>query len=315
MQKPRPHLTNWIAVDWGTTNLRVWIMGADNAVLATLSSAEGMGSLEPQGFEPALIALISDWLRPTGQTDILCCGMVGARQGWIDAGYMPLPARAIGGPRCTVAPTQSERLSVHILPGLAQAAPADVMRGEETQISGYLRHDPDFEGVLCLPGTHTKWVRIKEGLVHEFTTGMTGDIFSAISCHTVLKHSVQTADWDESAFGAAVSRAFDDPAHVATALFGIRANGLMQGQSLAAGRATLSGLLLGLELAGTKHLWMNNRVVLIGSDAFSRHYKHALNTVGADAEIAPAAALTLAGLCTAYASLKLAGQCTINELS
>ena len=150
----------WIAADWGTTNLRVWAIGGYGRILAEASSGKGMAKLDRDGFEPALIELIGSWLPETGAMPVIACGMVGARQGWIEAPYRQAPCRPFSYEQIGIPDVGDSRLKVRVLPGIKQIAPADVMRGEETQIAGVLSEHPHFEGVLCLPGTHTKWVRI-----------------------------------------------------------------------------------------------------------------------------------------------------------
>lgn len=112
---------DWIAVDWGTSNLRVWAMDEDGRVLAEASSTAGMGSLRPEDFEPMLLDLIIDWIDVARATDVLACGMVGARQGWAEAGYVTVPG-APSGP-LTRAPSRDAGIAVHILPGMRQLSP------------------------------------------------------------------------------------------------------------------------------------------------------------------------------------------------
>ena len=149
---------DWIAIDWGTTNLRAWAMGA-GGVLAEASSDEGMGRLTRDGFEPALLRLIGPWLSGPAMP-VLACGMVGSRQGWVEAPYRAVPCPPLARGALVAVPTEDPRIAVQIAPGLKQAKPADVMRGEETQIAGALMLYPGFDGAICLPGTHSKWTQI-----------------------------------------------------------------------------------------------------------------------------------------------------------
>ena len=126
---------SWIAVDWGTSNLRAWAMGPQGP-LAQATSDDGMGKLTPDQFEPALLRLIGPWLT-TPQT-VLACGMVGARQGWVEAKYRSLPCTPVDAAAILHVPTNDPRITFHIAPGLSQNRPADVMRGEETQVAGVL---------------------------------------------------------------------------------------------------------------------------------------------------------------------------------
>jgi len=111
-----------------------------------------------------------DWGTSTinGPTTVVACGMVGARQGWKEAPYVCVPCPTLPN-GFTHAPTQDANLLVHIIPGISQTKPADVMRGEETQITGFLARNPNWDGVICLPGTHTKWVHVS---ADEIVAGM-----------------------------------------------------------------------------------------------------------------------------------------------
>lgn len=293
----------WVAVDWGTTRLRAWVMGPNGAIVATAQSNDGMGTLAPSAFEDALLALIGGYLPRDRVTAVICCGMAGARQGWVEATYIDVPCRASAADGAVAAPTRDRRLDVRILPGVRQDDPADVMRGEETQIAGFLVRNPGFSGVVCLPGTHTKWARIESGAIAEFRTFMTGELFSLLSSHSVLKHAVAT-DGDDAAFKHAVAHALAQPWTVSADLFSIRAMGLLQGRGHEQMRSRLSGLLIGLELAGARPFWADGNVVLLGADTVSRVYESGLAVGGAVARRVDADAATLAGLTTAYETME-----------
>lgn len=295
---------DWIAVDWGTTNLRVWKMSQSGDVLETTRSDNGMGKLSPNEFEPALLGLISPYLTEKTQTLVLCSGMVGARQGWKEADYLSTPCKPPEGSRATPVETEDHRISVRILPGIKQVSPSDVMRGEETQIAGVLSQDPQFDGVICLPGTHTKWVHISAEEIVSFQTYMTGEIFELLSRNSVLKHSVTADDWDQDAFLAAISDAIARPQSVAAHLFGLRAGSLVSDLGAASAKARLSGLLIGLEIAGSRPYWLGQNVAILGSDTLSVRYRDALAEQGVQARLLDGENLTLAGLKSAYAALK-----------
>ncbi len=293
----------WIAVDWGTTRLRAFAMGAGGSVLASAASDDGMGGLSQKDFEPALLKLIQPWLHKE-RTEVIACGMVGARQGWVEAPYRAVPCPVnVGIP--IVAPSESASIRVHIIPGVMQQEPPDVMRGEETQIAGYLAGNPDFDGILCLPGTHTKWVHISAGEIVSFRTFMSGELFGLLAEFSVLRHSVAENGWDQDAFGVAVSDALSRPEQMAAKLFSLRAASLVSDQSGATGRAMLSGLLIGAELAAARPYWLGQDVVLIGADQLVANYQIALRSQGMDASTADAAKMSLAGLTAAYNELTL----------
>jgi 2-dehydro-3-deoxygalactonokinase len=230
--------------------------------------------------------------------DVVACGMVGSRQGWIEAPYRTVPCTPLDPAASVRVATADPRISVRVIPGLKQVSPADVMRGEETQIAGALALEAGFDGVFCLPGTHSKWVHISAGEVVSFQTFMTGEMFALLSDHSVLRHGMQGAGWDDAAFDAGLADALSRPERVAAYMFGLRAEGLIAGLSPAAARARLSGLLIGIELAGAKAYWLGQRVALIGAERLSATYARALKAQGADPQLLPATDCTLAGLAT-----------------
>ncbi|SHI80533.1 2-dehydro-3-deoxygalactonokinase [Wenxinia saemankumensis] len=290
---------DWIACDWGTSNLRLWAM-KDGAPVGERRSDRGMGRLDgPQAFEDALIEAAGDWAAPP--VTVVACGMVGARQGWIEAPYIPVPAKpsASGLVR---APTRTPGLSVHIVPGMSQADPADVMRGEETQIAGHLALHRNWDGVLCLPGTHTKWAHVSVDEVVSFQTYMTGEMFAVLGQHSVLRHSL-TDGWDDAAFEAGLEQGFDRPERLANRLFSLRAESLLSDPAPGAARARLSGLLIGAEIASAKPYWLGQRVAVLGDGVQADLYLRALAVQSVPVERSDATRATLAGLAAAHAAL------------
>ena len=289
--------SSWIAVDWGTSNLRAWAMGPDGPLDQAVSD-DGMGKLQPHDFEPALLRLIEPWLT-AAHTQVLACGMVGARQGWREAAYRTVPCTPVDAAGILHVPTQDNRITFHIAPGLRQNSPADVMRGEETQVAGALALNPGFDGVICAPGTHSKWMQVSAGEVVSFQTYMTGELFALLSTQSVLRHSMTmdgTEPWDDAAFDAGLSDALSRPDRIAARLFSLRAEFLLHGLTPTQARARLSGLLIGIELAGAKPYWLGQKVILIGAPSLAANYIRALKAQGLTAETLDATACTLAGL-------------------
>ncbi len=292
---------DWIALDWGTSNLRAFAMTRGGDVLAERCSDQGMARLDQDGFEPALTALIAGWSLPSPCT-VIACGMVGSRQGWQEAPYRAVPCAAIAEALVRVHDC-SDALQVWLIPGIKQNTPADVMRGEETQIAGFLALNPDWDGVICLPGTHSKWVHVSASEIVSFQTFMTGELFAAISAQTVLRHSLHGDELDADAFTETLSTILSRPERLASTLFSIRAADLLHGQSAAIARAQLSGALIGAELAAAKPYWLGQNVTLIGEDRLTDLYSFALKQQGVSAERSEAKTVTPAGLTAAYHSL------------
>ena len=294
---------DWIAVDWGTTHIRAYAMSSQQQVLAEAQSADGMGVLAVDEFEPALLCLIAEWLPPHGQIPVLACGMVGARQGWKEAEYQKVPCSPLTSANLTQVSTADSRIQVSILPGLCQLDEADVMRGEEVQIAGLLATQSTGFSCVCLPGTHSKWAQLQQGQVTQFSTFMTGEMFALLSEHSILRHGVTSDEWDDEAFLAAVEQAVAAPQQWLCDLFRIRAKGLLEAMPAKTARAHLSGLIIGCELAGAKNYWQNQRVALIGEGHLVALYAAALKHLNIDSESFSPKIMTLAGLSDTYQAL------------
>ena len=285
--------TAWIAVDWGTSHLRAWRMSADNRMIEKRFSDAGMAGLEQDQFAAALEALVGPLTMP-----VVACGMVGSRQGWAEARYETVPCCPPDASRATVVG------NVRILPGVRQLNPADVMRGEETQIAGFLAAHPDFDGVVCLPGTHTKWVHVSAGEIISFRTAMTGEVFGLLADASVLRHSVDKA-WSEDAFNVAVDEAISKPEMLAVRLFNIRAHGLLNSADAGVARARLSGTLIGAELAATRAYWLGQAVALVGDANLTRVYAAALDAQKVQTVRADGDEMTLRGLIAAKSAMEM----------
>jgi 2-dehydro-3-deoxygalactonokinase len=293
----------WAAADWGGSHLRLWLMDATGRALAERRSSRGMTGLAPPDFEPALLELLAGAVDGEAGLTVICCGMAGSRQGWAEAPYAATPCAPPSIDRAVRAPTADPRLVVYLLPGIRQDSPPDVMRGEETQIAGMLAAEPGFEGIVCLPGTHTKWAHVSAGQVVSFRTFMTGELFALLAERSVLRHSVAAEGWDAAAFDAAVSDALARPADLAAELFAIRAGALLAGMAPGAARARLSGLLIGAELAASGPFWRGRDVRLVGAADIAGAYARALALQGVEARALDAGEMTRKGLFAAYAAL------------
>ncbi len=288
-------MPDWIAADWGTTHLRLWAMRG-HEVLERRATDQGMGKLSPADFGAVMETAVEGW----GAAPVVTCGMVGSRQGWFEAPYAPVPCAA--APRLVRVPDHEAR-PVYIACGVRQDSPPDVMRGEETQIAGLLLREPDFNGTVCLPGTHTKWVGLRDGKIMRFQSCMTGEIFDLLSRQSVLRHSLGGAGDDLAAFEAACSQAYVNPALAYGALFGLRAGVLLGDLDANAATARLSGLLIGWELAATHEIWSGGSVALIGSPVLGPLYTRALALCGISATVHDVEDVTLAGLYAAQQTI------------
>lgn len=287
----------YVAVDWGTSSFRLWLTGRNGEVLKERRSDEGMIAAGKTGFAAVLQAHL-DAVGAAPRLPVIICGMAGARQGWVEAGYVDTPAPLAAVLRQAVVVAGQDR-DIRILPGIAQrerGAP-DVMRGEETQLLGL---DVSDDALVCMPGTHSKWVGIGGGAVQRFATFMTGELFDAVSRQTILSLAVAGAEdaEDVDAFRAAVAAAFERPALTANLLFRVRAGQLLFGGAAAAARETISGTLIGLELAGGLAS-RSGSITLVASGRLERLYRSAFDAVGVPVRCVGAEEATRRGLAMA----------------
>lgn len=273
----------FIAVDWGTTSFRLWLLSRSGAVLAERRSAEGMTTAMRMGFADVLQAHL-DAIGAPLDLPVLVCGMAGARQGWVEAGYIDVPV-SLSAVLDGAVRVPGQARDVRILPGLAQrdkGAP-DVMRGEETQLLGALSSGEGGEKLVCMPGTHSKWVTVKDGGVTHFATFMTGELFEAISKQTILSHAVAEAEaftGEHEAFTAAVRDIYAHPELATNRLFTLRSGQLLHGLTATDAKARLSGIMIGLEIAGAhSQAKRETPVVLIGSGALGALYEGAFTVL------------------------------------
>jgi 2-dehydro-3-deoxygalactonokinase len=274
------------AVDWGTSSFRLWLLDAAGAVLAERRSGEGMLTAGTEGFGP----ILEKHLAAAGASQnlpVIVCGMAGARQGWIEAPYVTLPA-GLDGILAGAVPVPGQARDIRILPGLAQrsADAPDVMRGEETQLAGVLPLFASGRHVICMPGTHSKWVEAGNGVISRFGTWLTGELFSVLSKQSILRHSLgedaAPALPGMPAFVAACTEALGQGGDVGPSLFRIRAATLLQNLQPADAAARLSGLLIGAEIASARRVFdcPADKVILVASGPLGSLYTAALKLAG-----------------------------------
>lgn len=294
------------AVDWGTSSLRVWLMAADGAVLDEARSDEGMMQARTAGFDAVLERHLAD-LGAAPDLPVMVCGMAGARQGWREAPYLDTPASLADIAAAAIRVDGAGR-DVRILPGAAQRDPdwPDVMRGEETQLLG-LGAQGIRSGLVCMPGTHSKWVELEDDAIRRFATFMTGDVFGGLGGHTILRLALEEAaetTADHPAFLDTVGETLAEPQDALGRLFAIRAGPLLGVRDAAEGQARLSGIVIGLELAGAvSRFGTLDGVVLVGSGRLGALYRAALETAGADIRGVDADEAVRAGLHAAALSI------------
>ncbi len=273
-----------IGIDWGTTSFRAYRLRG-RAVLDRVALPLGILNVAAGGFPRALENAVAPWLAG-GERRILMSGMVGSRQGWVEALYLPCPAATADLARALLRVPFGPAETL-LVPGLSAADPAgvpEVMRGEEVQILGTLG-TASGDTTVCLPGSHSKWARVAGGRVEGFSTHLTGEAFAALRGHTILGRLMQAdAPPDPEAFRHGVLRSAD-PGGLLHHLFGVRTLGLFDRLPDAAAASYLSGLLIGHEVRAAAPA---TPVLLIGAAALCEAYSQAITLCGGSATPAEA---------------------------
>ena len=283
-----------IGVDWGITQLRAYQIDSSGAVLASRSAPKGIMAVSGGDFAAALESVIGDWLDRESEP-ILMSGMIGSRQGWVEAPYAACPARPADVAAALVEVTWGRGRRGFICPGLtcrdADGVP-DVMRGEEVQIFGALALETGGTGAICHPGTHSKHVAVRAGAVASFTTFMTGEVFAVLREHSILGRTMVEGPADWKAFDEGIARA-QQGAGLLHHLFGARTRVLMGDLMPASEADYLSGMLIGHEILAAGD---SGPVTVIGAPELAEHYLRAFKTLGRIARALPGETATVKGL-------------------
>jgi 2-dehydro-3-deoxygalactonokinase len=268
-----------IGIDWGTTSFRAFRMAPDGTIRDRRVGLRGIVNVPDNRFADTLREEIGPWLA-TGEDHVLLSGMIGSRQGWKEAPYLPCPA---GAPDIAAALVDIEFdwAQVKLVPGLSatdESGVAEVMRGEETQVLGVL-DAMGGGGLACLPGTHSKWARVEDGRITGFTTHMTGETFGALRGHTILGRMMHDGPSNGAPFEAGVRRS-GDPGGLLHHIFGARAQVLAGQLAETDAAAYLSGILIGHEvraaLAGMREVVVH----VIGTPELTDLYARAISAFG-----------------------------------
>ncbi len=279
--------TALIGIDWGTSSFRATRF-ADGAVIDRVAARAGIMTVENNDFASVLRRHVGAWLG-AGERRVLMAGMIGSRQGWVEAPYLPCPA-SVAALAASLVPVPFDAAEVLLVPGVSadDGGVPEVMRGEETQILGALG-EFGAAATVCMPGTHSKWVEVRDGQILGFRTYMTGEAYAALSTHTILARLIETThDHDDAAFASGVARA-TEAGGLLHHLFGVRTLPLTGRMIGAAAASYLSGLLLGHEtqaaLAARRDA--SAPVFLIGDAPLCARYEAAIRLCGGEARIVP----------------------------
>lgn len=274
---------NLVLLDWGSSRLRAWRVGDGGAPVERRESARGILAVADGAFAAALEAEVGDWIGP--RTRILASGMITSRQGWVETGYRDCPAALGALADGLVRHRLGSGAEIAFAPGLRMADPPfDVMRGEEVQLLGLGR-----DGLVLLPGTHSKWARVADGRVERFATFLTGELHAVLLAHTIVGRLARGAEPDDAAFdqGLADGARAPETGGLARAVFSGRSLVLAGRLAPEGVAAYLSGLLIGSEIAEGVRLFGDEPPTVIASETLARAYSRGFASRGVATRPAP----------------------------
>ncbi len=302
-----------IGLDWGTTSLRAYLFDPGGRVLERREAPCGVQSIRDGRFREAFEELCAQWIAGEPGLPVIACGMIGSRQGWREAPYVATPAGFAELAAAVVPIDEVAGRAFRIIPGVSTVnrdspladdrGTHDVIRGEETQVFGALSSLGTGDALIVLPGTHSKWVRVRDRRIVAFRTYMTGELYAVLARHSILgrlfapEHAPEHAQNGlegaaAPAFADGLARAAADPAGITALLFSVRAEALFDRYRPEALPAYLSGLLIGVEIAHAAARFAPPDseapiVAIVGSDELVRRYSIALARAGLDATPVP----------------------------
>jgi 2-dehydro-3-deoxygalactonokinase len=241
----------FIVVDWGTSRVRAYLVDGET-IAERVEADEGVSALAKGQHAHVFRRLCGSWLDREGELPVALVGMVGSREGWVEAPYAACPAAPADVARAMIAVDLGEGRIGHIVPGLScepSAGAVDVMRGEETLAFGAGVDN----GLICLVGTHPKWVEMRDGRVNRFATYLTGEMYALLRHHSMVGRPA-TEPEDPAGFELGLDAAERNGAGgrvgLLHLLFGARAATVTRRLPSAALGPYISGLLTGDEING-----------------------------------------------------------------
>jgi len=267
-----------IGVDWGTSNFRAFRLDSTGNVIERRFYPTGILKVQDGKFADALQAQVGDWIAQ-GETRVLLCGMVGSRQGWTEANYLRCPVTVDQLADAVIA-VPFEGAEAMLIPGVigedSYGVP-EVMRGEETEAMGIVDYCED-NGLVCLPGTHSKWIELRGASISRFLTYMTGEVYAALRKGTILSKLMNSdTEIDVNSFLRGVARSAD-VGGLTHHLFSVRTLVLTGDLKEDASASYLSGVLIGHEVRAA--MPAGSHVHLVGAAQLCKLYEHAIAACG-----------------------------------
>ena len=277
-----------IGIDWGTSSLRAFLIGANGEVLDKVASSQCIMHVAGRDFEAVFGRLISEWAAER-TLPVIASGMIASRNGWVETPYVNVPSGAGDLARSLVAHKTSCGIDLRFITGVTtdHASGPDVMRGEETQIIGASALGMS-DGTFVMPGTHSKWIRVTSNRIEDYATYMTGEIFAALKDHTILGTLIEEGSFSPEGFSQGVTAGLAKGSALLHDLFHVRTLPLLGRMKAADVEDYLSGLLIGAEIKAARERGdAPKSVTIVGRTDLTDRYEKALAVAGINSQRAP----------------------------
>ncbi|MEL6830226.1 MAG: 2-dehydro-3-deoxygalactonokinase [Pseudomonadota bacterium] len=287
-----------ICGNWGNTNLRSFALNSRGERVTEYRAGPGVLNI-PLGEQADFwFDLTQDWNNGAANARHLLCGAVGSNIGWLHTGYINCPAN-LSEIAAGIQWRRERNADIGVVPGLAARTPTgepDRLRGEETELLGWLSSHPGKDGLVCIPGTHCKWIRVVEGRVETFLTGFAGELFSLLSSQSILVGDDQQVE-NQEAFDSGLALGRAQQADLLHRLFAVRARQLSGELDPHHARDFLSGLIIGADVVGAIGLLspFTERVTVIASTSLGQAYARAFQAEGFVADMVNALDVSVLG--------------------
>lgn len=285
-----------ICGNWGGTSLRIYCLDEKGNLCRDIRYGKGINQIPKLAQKQHWFELTDDL--PAAHHFI--CGSAGSNLGWLETGYVGLPA-TLNSVSSSVQWLDFNEGRVGIVPGIKAINPLsepDTMRSEETEVLGWLAiNETSKNRVLCLPGTHNKWVMVEAGAIQQFFTSLTGETFHALNTGTVITRGA-TAPSRGEAFDQGVSLGLKPEGTLLQKLYSVRARQIDGVLSAQDSSSFMSGLLIGTDIQGAKaHLGdaLLSGVTIIGGDTLSESFERALSIAAIPSEQVSSDEVCIAG--------------------
>ncbi|MCL6353275.1 2-dehydro-3-deoxygalactonokinase [Pectobacterium polaris] len=270
---------SYIAIDWGSTNLRAWLY-LDGVCIDSMKSEAGVTRLNGQTPQQVFQQIVAPWQQHN--VPVVMAGMIGSNAGWLSVPYLSCPTRLTDVAHRLTRVEEAQPLAAWIVPGLsiAQDDNCNVIRGEETQLIGAYSECPS--SLYLMPGTHSKWVRADDSNVLDFRTVMTGELHHLLMTQSLIGVGLTEQQLSPDAFQQGLELGFTDD-NIIRCLFETRAAHVLGRLEKSAVSDWLSGLLIGNEVSQMQRHYQvvaGESITLIGSPVLTARYEKALQQAG-----------------------------------